>query len=388
MGTQRTQATAGQMELDLTRSDQVGLVNTFLRGETYVYLEEGGQRKGISACVVGKVLERIDHYSHRSGWCFARQRTLASECRTTTRTLQRAFRWLEENGYILVNRQNTNTVNECRIVWPNIVEAVEGSTGCQPDRHVVTDRNMVLDRNAGTDRNLGTLSRERTTPNQPTTRPECNTTRPQSTTSCPVGRHIRMSKKQEEITPPPNPHSRSGSHVVSPAGALPGVAEAVVEFLKLGVGRARPLVREAIASGSTPAKLMQIVDYFRHSQTHNPRRWTKPSTVLLNRLENEHPDLAADQGWIPGDQTADINRRRVLETKNMLRDLERGSEVNKCPTYTANINLLERMSDRELRDMARDTIPTAEFQLIAGKRNMLIEALATIQSQTVTGATQ
>jgi hypothetical protein len=103
--------------------------------------------------------------------------------------------------------------------------------------------------------------------------------------------HTPLSRKAD--TQPTD--TRSRSRTVTQGAA-------VSAFSRLGVGRATTLVAQAIARGCDTRSLVAIARWYQRSQRRWPKRWQKPSTVLMLRLADAQPGLPAWLGWIPGTQ--------------------------------------------------------------------------------------
>lgn len=116
--------------------------------------------------------------------------------------------------------------------------------------------------------------------------------------------------------------------------------------MRLGVGVATQLIATAIARGCDTRSLMALARWYERSQRQWPRRWAKPSTVLMIRLQRASPRLPAWAGWIPGSRDKPVRsrpHRPVIDRQALeLRRLQCRELVAAGPSMVEMLRELER----------------------------------------------
>jgi len=100
-----------------------------------------------------------------------------------------------------------------------------------------------------------------------------------------------LTHKPKETLPPPPQGNRGRRRAAAEAD------EVVLKFLELGVARAHRLVHAALDRGCSTRHLLAIAKWGERMFRLDPRRYRKPASVLMIRLEAAMPKLSPWKGW-------------------------------------------------------------------------------------------
>lgn len=100
-----------------------------------------------------------------------------------------------------------------------------------------------------------------------------------------------LTHKPKKPLPPPPQGNRGQPRAAAEAD------EVVLKFLELGVARAQRLVQAAIERGCSTRHLLAIAKWGERIFRLDPRRYRKPASILMIRLEAAMPRLSPWKGW-------------------------------------------------------------------------------------------